>query len=373
MRLAIGIDLHKMKAVAHAVYAGDGEAPERHRNFIDSFNKEFSNSGSEPEDMAAMADFLKGHEAHILIENSSKTHETYWVLVNRGLNVTVAFAADLYRITKSVKKTDKNDAIELAGYMRRRLNGETEFAACTMPTREWMMRREICRAVFNEKMHLADLKRRTRSHLLVHGIKLSREYGDIFCKKAIAELLDTRDPCLRVFVSEAVALKKRTDEEAKYIQIMFANVRMFELIYSIPGFGLVSSAYITAMMMDISRFENSKKFTAYFGIVPKMRESADSSPRCATTHRGDADARRIICQAANVHIRTVEESFVSIAYRRLRGAGKAHKEALVACGRMLMTVVYSVVRNNRPYTTDRAILDRAVEIEAEMEDELGTV
>jgi transposase len=373
MRLAIGIDLHKMKAVAHAVYAGEGEIPERHQKFIDSFNKEFSNYGSEPEDMAEMANFLKGHEAHILIENSSKTNETYWVLVNRGLNVTVAFAADLYRITKSVKKTDKNDAIELAGYMRRRLDGEREFAVCTMPTREWMMRREMCRAVFNEKLHLADLKRRTRSHMLVHGIKLSRNYNDIFCKKAIAELLDTRDPCLRIFVSEAVALKKRTDEEAKHIQMMFANVRMFELIYSIPGFGLVSAAYITAMIMDISRFENSKKFTAYFGIVPKMRESADSSPRCATTHRGDIDARRIICQAANVHIWTVEESFVSIAFHRLRGAGKTHKEALVACGRMLMTVVYSVVKSDRPYTVDRALLDKAVENEIKMEDELGLI
>jgi hypothetical protein len=42
----------------------------------------------------------------------------------------------LYRITRSVKKTDRNDPIELTGYMRRGLNGEGEFAECFIPLPE---------------------------------------------------------------------------------------------------------------------------------------------------------------------------------------------------------------------------------------------
>ena len=95
--------------------------------------------------MARIADFLKGHEAHILIENSTKTYETYWMLTNLGCHVTVAQTDDLFRINRSVKKTDKNDSIELSGYMRRRLNGEDEFSECIMPPKEWMIFRSDCK------------------------------------------------------------------------------------------------------------------------------------------------------------------------------------------------------------------------------------
>lgn len=367
MKTAIGMDLHKKTAVCYAVYAGEGEPREKNAEFLERFNRDFRIQGSEPEDMAKIAEALQGHDAHILIENSTKTHEAYWVLTNLGCHVTVAQAQDLYRITKSVKKTDKNDSMELAAYMRRRLNGENEFAVCTMPTKEWMMRREICRTVFNEKLHLADLKRRARSHMLLHGIKLSREYSDIFSKKAMEEMRATGDPCLLIFCSEAKTIKSRTDEEGKLIRQMFGNERIYELILSIPGFGSVSAAYLASMIMDIGRFRTCKEFTAYFGVVPKMRESAETTRNCSTTHRGDADARRLLAQAAFVHTMNVEDSVVTGMYNRLKGRGMAHKEVLTACSRKLLTVVWSVLRNDLPYTDDAGLLARASEMEIQME------
>jgi len=368
MKIAVGMDLHSKMAAVYAVYAGGGEANEKENEILSALNRDFAVSGSSPNDMKMLAERLKGHDAHVLIENSTKSHETYWVLTHLGAKVIVAVAADLYRITKSVKKTDRNDSIELAGYMRRRMNGENEFAECYMPTLDWMLKRELCRTVFWEKLHLADLKRRTRAHLLLHGITLSREYSDIFCVKAMEETERTKDPCLRINNSEARSIKKRTDQEAKLIEAMFNGNNMFDLIRSIPGFGLVSSAYLTSMIINMGRFPSKEKFTAYFGIVPKMRSSAGSNPNCATTHRGDEDARRLICQAAMVHVR-VTDSVVSRMYHRLRKNGKAHKEALVACGRKLMTVVWSVLKNGKPFTEDGGILARAAEEEEIVEEE----
>jgi len=372
MKVAVGMDLHKKSAVCHAVYAGIGEPSEKNKEFLDDFNKRFRMQRSEPRDMADIAAGLRGHDAHILIENSSKTYETYWVLTNLGCNVVVAQAQDLYRITKSVKKTDKNDSIELAGYMRRYLAGEKEFAVCLMPPKEWMMRREVCRVVFGEKLHLAALKRRARAHMLLHGIKLSREYSDIFSKSAMEEMRMTKDPCLLIFVSEAKAIKSRTDQEAKLIVQMFNGIGMYDLIQSIPGFGSVSAAYLTSLIIDIGRFKRSNEFTAYFGIVPKMRQSADISRNCATTHRGDEDARRLLCQAAFVHTNTVgNSSVVGRMYNRLRGRGMSHKEATVASARKLLTVVWSVLKSGLPYTDDEGLLARAAETEDKMEEELG--
>ena len=367
MRIAIGMDLHKRTAVCFAVYAGEGQPSLKEQETLEKFNKEHRSQQSEPEDMRDIALALKGHEIHILIENSTKTFDTYWVLTNLGCHVTVAQARDLYRITKSVKKNDNNDSMELAFYMRRRLHGEDEFAECIMPSHEWMMRREVCRTVFKEKSHLADLKRRTRSHLLLHGIKLSREYQDIFAPRAMEEMKRKNDACLRIFVAEAESIKKRVALEVKTMELMFADVRIYELLLTIPGFGKVTAAYLASMIMDINRFRTANQFTASFGVVPKERSSADSSPHCATTHRGDDEARRLLKQATWVHIMKVPDSVVTQMFNRLRNNGKVHNEALIACARKLLTVVRSVLISGRPYTSDMRLLAQSREM-ADSED-----
>ena len=69
------------------------------------------------EDMAAIARALQGHEAYVLVENSTKMYDTYWVLTNLGINVVVAQAQDLYRITKhpSVVWVGVESDVDLAG------------------------------------------------------------------------------------------------------------------------------------------------------------------------------------------------------------------------------------------------------------------
>jgi len=362
MKIAIGMDLHKSSAVCFAVYAGEGEPNEKANGFLERFNRDFRTQASTPEKMSLIAAALRGHEAWILIENSTKTYETYWVLTNMGCNVIVAQAQDLYRITKSIKKTDKNDSQELAGYMRRYLHGEREFAVCTMPPKEWMMRRELCRTLFKEKLHLADMKKRARAHILLHGIKLSRDYSDIFSKKAMDELYATKDPVLRILVSEARDIKTRIDKEVKVIEFYFQDVEMCGLIQSIPGFGIISAAYLSSMIMDIDRFTSRDSFTAYFGVVPNVRESADTSHRCATTHRGDEEVRRLVMQAAFVHAVNVEDSVVKRMWDRLKGRGMAHREVQCACARKLLTVVWSVLKNRRRYADDIELLRRSEEM-----------
>ncbi len=362
MKIAIGMDLHKSKAVCFASYAGDGEPNEKNVAFLERFNEEFHSQASTPEAMVTLATALRGHEAWFLIENSTKTFETYWVLTNMGCNVIVAQAQDLYRITKSVKKTDSNDSKELSGYMRRYLHGEREFAVCTMPEKEWMMRRELCRTLFKEKVHLADLKKRARMHLLLHGIQLRKVYSDIFSKKAMVELYELKDPVLRILVAEAKEIKARVEKESKVIEHFFKDIEMFHLIHSIPGFGMVSAAYLTSMVMDVDRFQNSNGFTAYFGVVPRIRESAEVSHRCSTTHRGDEEVRRLVMQAAFVHANTVDDSVVKRMYDRLKSRGMAHREVLCACARKLLVVVWSVLKNHRPYVDDEELLRRSEEM-----------
>lgn len=79
--------------------------------------------------------------------------------------------------------------------------------------------------------------------------------------------------------------------------------------------------------------------------------------------------RRLLRQAAFVHICNEENSVVSEMYRRLTGRGKAHNEALVACSRKLLTVVWSVLRNRRPYTSDTELLAKSNRMAEELLEE----
>jgi transposase len=303
--------------------------------------------------MGHLVEFLGSNEYEILIENSTKSHEIYWILTNLGCKVTVAFAADLYRITKSVKKTDKNDSVELAGYMRRRMNGEREFAECYIPSPEWMIRREMCRAYLSDGEHLADLKRRIRSHLSLHGLKLSREYSDTASPKAREEMDKFDDPYLVILCSDAEATIKRRVRTKRVIEDMFRDDRNYNLILTIPGFATVSATYISAQISDFSRFSSKEQFAAYFGVVPKMHASADSNPRCSTTHRGDEDMRKLLFMCIQVHIRWVENSVPTKMFVRLKAGGKPHKEALTAAVRKMLTVIYSMLRTGCVYSEDQ--------------------
>ena len=363
MKLVIGMDLHSKRTVAHAEYGEYGDVPGRHVKFLNDFNDAFSDFPSTPKWYKKMADFVSKHEAYVLIENSTKTHDVYWYLTNLGVHVVVAQAQDLYRITKSVRKTDRNDSVELAGYMKRRLNGEREFAECYMPSPEWMTKREMCRGLSAEKDYLADTKRRIRAHLLLHGIKLAKEYTDITCDKALKELASFRDPYLMMQIQFAVDCRKRIDLMERTIQNIFWNHRMFQLIYSIPGFGVLSAAYFTSMIIDVKRFPDGDRFAASFGVVPKMRSSADSNPNCATTHRGDELARYLLMFCVLSHVKHVPGSVVSKMYRRLVANGKKKREALVAAGRKLLTVVFAVLRDDREYVSDVDELIRSREEE----------
>ena len=181
------------------------------------------------------------------------------------------------------------------------------------------------------------------------------------------EMRRKNDICLRIFVSEAETLKKRVALEVKAMETMFDGIRMYELLLTIPGFGKVTAAYLSSMIMDIGRFRTANQFTASFGVVPKQRDSAESSPNCATTHRGDDEARRLLKQAVWVHIMKVPDSVVTQMFKRLRKNGKAHNEALIACARKLLTVVRSVLINDRPYSSDMRLLAQSREM-ADSED-----
>ena len=351
MELAIGMDVHAKNCTAFFSYAaGDqGDILYEDNELLMSLNETFRSVPSTEESMLRLKNAIGLRKHSILIENSTKAHEIYWILKNMGLNVFVAHATDLFRITKSHKKTDHHDAVELSAYMRRRIMGEKEFSVCYMAPPEWMLRREMCRIAAEDGDILGDIRRKIRSHMLLHGIELPFYANDIIYPKSMIYLRTLNDPVLDSLLDRASDAKKRFNETEKKLSKEFRNDRMAQLLLTIPGVGIKTATMVSSMIVDISRFPDGAHLAAYFGVVPKKRESADSDPRCGITRRGNDRARQMLYQATIVHTNYCEDSSVTRLFERVAGpktssgGRRNYKKGITAASRKMLNIMYTMI------------------------------
>jgi len=356
MELAIGMDIHAKYCTAYCSYAAGDQKDLRQNDleFLASFNEKFEKMPSTKEGVTQMRDIIGGRKHSILVENSTKTHEMYWIMKNLGLNVFVAHATDLFRITQSHKKTDSHDAIELSAYMRRKIMGENEFSVCYMAPPKWMLRRELCRISADDGDVISDLKKKVRAHMLLHGIELPFYSSDILSVKSVFYLYSLKDTVMDSLLDRATGALKRADETERKLKKEFEDDRIVQLLLTIPGVGIKTATMISPQTVDITRFPDAAHFAAYFGVVPKKRESADSNPRCGITRRGNERARILLYQAALMHVNRCENSCITRLFERVAGprtssGRRNYKKGLTAAARKMLNVMYAMIVNDEEF------------------------
>jgi len=119
-------------------------------------------------------------------------------------------------------------------------------------------------------------------------------------------------------------------------------------ITTIPGVGAVLGAVILGELGDISRFEDAKKIVAYSGIDASVSQSGEfEGTQMHMSKRGSPYLRRALYTAANVA--AFHDPELSAYYQRLRNRGKHHGVAIGAIARKLCFIIFSVLKENRPF------------------------
>ena len=95
------MDVHSSKTTVYAVPLKESDLDMRAS--AEDFIRSFKNFYSGRPGYVKVASFLEGIEHFILIKNSTKSHETFWMMAGLDLIVLVARATDHFRITKSVR------------------------------------------------------------------------------------------------------------------------------------------------------------------------------------------------------------------------------------------------------------------------------
>jgi transposase len=154
---------------------------------------------------------------------------------------------------------------------------------------------------------------------------------------------------IRQLVEQLVFLEEQIDELDAEISRQLAAIGSF--ITTIPGIGDTLGAVILGEIGDISRFSDASKLVSYAGLNAKIRESGEfSGTRATISKRGSPYLRRAIWLAAS------RAAFcnptLSAYYQSLKARGKHHLTAVTAVARKMCNIIFAILSQNRPYTSD---------------------
>ena len=148
-------------------------------------------------------------------------------------------------------------------------------------------------------------------------------------------------------------LRRRLRELEGDIERLLMDHEVGSLLTTIDGIGVQTSARLIAELGDPALFRSSAALAAYVGPVPALKQSGKKQhTRAGITTIGNASLRAALWMPTLTAVR--KNPWLRAHYQRLIARGKPHKLALVACMRKLLTAVYSVAKNRRPFVPNLA-------------------
>lgn len=116
-----------------------------------------------------------------------------------------------------------------------------------------------------------------------------------------------------------------------------------DLLQSVPGIGDKTSKTLLALLPELGTL-NKKEIAALVGVAPLNQDSGTFRGR-RRIWGGRAEVRTALYMPTLVA--SQHNPRVKAFYRRLRGAGKPAKVALIACMHKLLTILNAMVRDGR--------------------------
>jgi transposase len=295
-------------------------------------------------------EFAKVPPARIALETGTHCHWMCEVLSRLGHAVIVADARELKSISGSHRKNDPRDAEQLARLARADVR---LLHPVNLRKRKTQQDRSVLRA--------RDALVGTRTNLIVairgmvkaDGARLESCSTEAFpervgmsipegMRRALAPLMETLD---------------MLNEKIRYYDQLVEHIAKEEypetsLLTQVVGVGPVTALYFRLTIEDAERFEHSRDVGAYIGLVPKQKDSGESTPQLRISKAGDEGARRLLVSCAHYIIGPFgPDSDLRRWGLKLaaRGGKNAKKRAIVAVARKLAVLLHRLLVTGEVY------------------------
>jgi len=277
----------------------------------------------------------------VAVEVTGNTRLFYDAVAPHVAKVVVVNPKQFRVIRDSVKKTDRNDAKTLALYLSKDMLPEVRMKdklhaqlASLTQTRDTLVKQRTA------------LKNKVNNILSAHGINLKKEAlgSNKGLDSVLALHFDTIVMIeLQVIVGQIRALNASIAELEKTIKAESPQLPGHKNLLSIKGIGDTSATILLSAIGNIEDFAHPGKLAAYFGIVPRVRNSNETERSGRITKQGSKQARTTLVQCSLIAMRY--SPYLAKFYHRIR-AGRGTGRAIIALAKKFLGVIYNTLKNN---------------------------
>jgi len=324
----VGLDIHKSFCQA---------------SVLNENGKELSNTKF-PTTVEGIQRFLtRFDDAKFVLESTGVWEFVYENVESKGFPVILAHPMKVKAIASAKIKTDKVDARTLAQLLRLDM-----VPASYVPDKETRNLRELVRHRSALVKKSTAFKNRIHAELLRRGLKQPDSFQDIFTKKGRTWL---RSLDVIAITSNVVCLETIRDQ-VHYLDgvIVKEHDRRddAQILTTIPGIGPYSALVIVAEIDDVHRFPDPEHLCSYAGLVPTVRQSANTCHYGHLSRQGSKHLRWILTEAVHAHVRCEPSSQLSVFMRKIEKRRGKQRATMATCRKMLK-VIYWMLLKKEPY------------------------
>jgi transposase len=249
-------------------------------------------------------------------------------------------------------KTDKNDARGLADVARL---GRASVSEVRLKSPECQRLRSTLvmrRRLIDVRMSLESTM---RSLFRINGGRLPASSSAAALRKNVqGELVRLRRSYKVDLAKDVEPLLTLSEATRKYVEGLDRSLTIVARenpvccrFMDIPGVGPMCALAFYTAVEDPTRFCRNADIGAYLGMVPRVRQSGQSTARVRISKRGDAMARSYLCQAALGHLRYGQSAVAewgTALHDRLGG-----RRAQIAVARKLAVIMLAMWKSGADY------------------------
>ena len=319
----------------------------------------------------------------------------YWIPVFNVLEKTcnVVLAHPKYTKPQKGNKTDRKDAKWIC-----------DLFMCDMikpsfiPPANIRHLRDLVRYRFKLTNMLTGEKNRAQNCLTVSNLKLDDVFSDVFgkssrsitehilahpgetfdvspfvdsrCKSSIEEIQAAVDGAvspeqaikLRQCLDHIDELEKHKEEiEREIVRVSDPYLDTLELIRTVPG--LYKNPFTAIQILseiggDMSVFPTDQHLVSWAGCCPRNDQS-NFKIKSTRISRAGSYLKPVLVQVVNALIKSKKHPEITERYRRIK-SHRGHKKAIIAICRMLLTAIWHILTDLKPYTDEGYLAPRPV-------------
>ena len=124
-----------------------------------------------------------------------------------------------------------------------------------------------------------------------------------------------------------------------------------QLLQTISGVGKTTAAWLLSVLVDIDKFENSKKLISYLGLSPVIKDSGTSVRQAKISKMGDKKVRKALYYPARVAC--LRTKLWRPWFEQKIKQGKHPKQIYVLMMCKIVKYAYAVIKTGQPFDENR--------------------